>query len=990
MLEIYRGIGRIGAFASVAVLAEPILAENVFNWWGSKGSGDYGESSMYIWRTPGSTPPPMVSDTARFLMEYCAAPSTVTFSQTEAGGYLTFDKASSGKEWSNTITFSGAGSSRQFDCRAYEMLGGREVIFDGMEVFCSLMTGDRFYQNQNNRLHLLNCTTVDFSPGTSGRRYFFILGGETTVNIIDGSSLKTDYLYMPDANARLSMKIRNGGSFSAKQSNLVAGKVGDIRVVDGDVTVSSSTASSVVQFLPERTGSATFGGVLSVPSTIGSVRLGGSAKANGVTLSGPTVFYGRGNLQTTSFNTGKQPVSLDLSTLTLGAATLGDSTMTFLDDTSLWPTTANVSLGTSDNSASIVLRGKMNLCVNPKDDAATERTWTVASISDYTPDAALSFSGTGLGSVHSLKLGRKMPERFGGLSLGTNVKVSVSSAYPWYWSMRLHDLHLSAGSELSISHEGYDQLMATGAVTVDPTAKIKVRAYGTTPRPLLTALDEIPDGVVTASNLADGWVVGHNGGSYFYWKGEGQHNPGYTYFCSWKGAENANWNNSNNWYSGRVPDQSDTVYITGYRHLTMTNDVANLHVKNIYYWADWNVGPYVITGNPITIHSTDTGLSSSAGIYSTASYPEIFDCDINSDQSVLGVSAGFQANDYDASVLCFRKGVNVPNGTFAPCGDIVIDGTVTAKDLCFVSMTGKGNGEDMLASNNRTELAVRDGGKVIVTDQTTANAATGHFWIARGGLVSIAGDWICNTASNENLIAGSMTVSGKLGGDASQTYYGKGILSAAGTDGKDGATLRVGNGLTLVPTAATFGDMPIEVLWGGVTLAPTEDATMGQAITVSGLGSQLVAAGEKNLTLERAVEGADFDIVKRGVGTLTLAAENEVEKGRLILEGGTLAILADQRFDGLEAKPGTTLAYGEDATVFLGDSVDLTGVTIQPVAGVSPSAGYVEVLRVPCHCHIKGVQVAQTDKAKLRVVTNDDGSVSLEAKALSGLMLIFR
>ena len=564
----------------------------------------------------------------------------------------------------------------------------------------------------------------------------------------------------------------------------------------------------------------------------------------------------------------------------------------------------------------------------------------------------------------------------------------------WYWGARVHDLALDAGAVLDIGqYPKYNQLVAIGDVKIDPTARIKGQMLDSPdiPRPIVTALDDvIPEGCVEITNLADGWQLGHNGGSWFYWKGTC--GPGCDWGGCWSGkAETCKWSEADNWFQNTVVNNSGSQAIfTGFNHLVISNDIADVKVGNLRFWGYYSAAPYIFRGEPIKVHSTAIGMSgNTVGIYSTSSFPTIFECDIVSDKDALGLTANLQDRAYDASVLCFRGDVKVPDGTLATCGNIVIDGTATAKDLRFCSLEGAGFNSLVPAKYKRTELVVREGGKVVVTDQTTANSATGHFWIAKGGAVSIAGDWKWDDVENEHLVHGSLAVSGALGGSATQTYYGKGVLSAGTTDGSDGATLRVGHGLVLAPTSDDFGDMPIEVLWGGATLAPAVATTVGQQITVSGLGAQLVASNDVALAIDQAVAGTEFDIVKRGSGLLTLGGANVQKKGRLILEKGALGFTADQAFDMLVTKPGTKLCYGPDAKIVVQDSVDLTGVSVEPLPSAEDEPGFVEILRVPRYRTITGFP-PKADKAKLEVVTNDDGTVSLMAKAQRGLLLILR
>ena len=137
----------------------------------------------------------------------------------------------------------------------------------------------------------------------------------------------------------------------------------------------------------------------------------------------------------------------------------------------------------------------------------------------------------------------------------------------------------------------------------------------------------------------------------------------------------------------------------------------------------------------------------------------------------------------------------------------------------------------------------------------------------------------------------------------------------------------------------------------------------------------------------------DGSVTKKGAGTLLLGSSNALT-GHVSVVSGALAWHADQSFARLAAMPGSILEFGavggSAAKLSLGDTVDLSGVTLRAAdaeAEAVARGGFCTVLTVPEFCEIRGLPVV-TANYKLRVVQTVDGGQSLQTKVRNGLVLI--
>jgi len=262
--------------------------------WGSNSLGDWANQSSYRFSQPGSVFPPQAGDYVVFdetnpaTVVFGVKPTNVEFrlpSPTDVSDY-----------WTNPLTFSGAGAYQSFLASAAKVLAGRELVLDGFTVeFDHEASGGTFFWNHGGRIVLRNRSTIDLTRTSNLISYYYLDANPDTY--IDGSTFRACYVYAPVAATigTIGLTIRNGGLFSAQRSDLSYATAGGVRVVDGDITLPTDSCT-VIQALPERSGTATFTGGMKVPeaATDGDLRLGGKVQTTWVTFDRAASLYGRG------------------------------------------------------------------------------------------------------------------------------------------------------------------------------------------------------------------------------------------------------------------------------------------------------------------------------------------------------------------------------------------------------------------------------------------------------------------------------------------------------------------------------------------------------------------------------------------------------------------------------------------------------------------------------------------------------------------------
>lgn len=891
-----------------------------------------------------------------------------------------------------TVTFKGAGEAvdlnngfnvgyrRKFIADNVHLTGekgGAGYFFNyGKTVFRNGATWSYEYGNNYGGTHAPGASLTVDDATVRFFAYSFTPGSKVTVK--NGGKLGWDRSFVTEAYAKNYWGV-------------------DWNVIDGDIS-HAWLGCYTAGFFPKRSGTLNTSGKFVKPYNPRDAkwRLGGTAEITGAggnsllyTTNNATI-YGRGVLHTYGFGGAAGTTNVyDLSEISHFRGSDNNAVSYFLGDTHFRCTPEGSSLAPKMGlGADSHWRGENVFHCSANGTAAH---WSVSTPKSVSRDTAFRFVEGVAGDTAKQDVSLSLPVfRFGALELGDNVLAQLRPRY--YHAVHTHDFTMGKNSSLDTLYD-FNFVRALGEVSVDPTAKIIVpcgasRAAGAAPAPFFCALDEIPDGVVQPKTVTEGNFVSRVGGCCFYW--DGTYAPTAADY-TWNGSADGNWSTSENWTKSG-PNESFGATFHTYAHLVSTNDIVGLVTPGVRF--DNTSGPCILRGNPVELTATVVDSWDSA-VANNSSYPQIIELDVSSQAAVLGVSSRHQ--NCAIAPICFRGNVDVPNGAFAPTGITVIDGTLNAKELQLLNMTQANATSGVTAENSPTLLAVRKTGAVNIANQVSEHSTTSMLWIAKGGRVNVTGDWVSTGYENEHVVKGAFAVSGKLGGSKTQTYIGEGVLKAGTTDGAGGAKLRIGEDLTVAPTTADFGTMPIEVAYGNVTFAPTCAGVMGQAVDIAALGAVVTVTNDAAYVLSGDWAGFDFDLVKTGSGRLTL--DNAVDssgRGYVTVETGTLAWTKPQTFGKLITKPGSALAFGSAdgavAPLTLNDGVDLTGVTVMPADAAAKAATlgkFSTILTVPEDCEIKGTPVA-ADGTVFRTVANADGTTSLQGKVPSGLMLILR
>ena len=856
----------------------------------------------------------------------------------------------------------------------------RKAVFDNVLVTYGNTGGSGLHYSGWTELRNGTCVTNVY--GTT-----YLYAGNRSKTVIDGSQLYADN-FSPYSGAEI--VIRNGGRLGYKVSSYtpedtvhnaaVLARV-KARVIDGDVHAAGMQIYTF-GFLPERSGTLTSGGYTPVCAADGSsaYRLGGTARceAGNVVTTNSIRFYGDGKLYCNIFNAGEGPARqtyLDLAEHAYKATPSG-GTFYWGDGLRFGYLAGDATMGvrfyaTGDTTF---------LSQNPLTGAQYSPSFSNVY---FLPGAGAHFSG---GATISLSPAA-ISDRFATFEVGDGTTVNYYGG--WYEFLRTHDFRLGRDAVLAHRTSARDYYRTvpcvTGTAEIDPTATLKVYAY-TLGQPIFRSLDEVEIAdaqVVAANGRPAGWEVWHVGGSYYFATNNCFAQSSLSW-CAWTGRTSGNWSTVGNWQSF-IPGDGKPLWgayfpctYDGTHMVTacVTNDYEDLSLPFLY--ATSGAGPHIIRGNTITLTS---GLKNTQGttsydaakiptgsaISAYSQFPFIVEAPIHATGDYFGVVAG--GTTYDASVIALKGDVMVDK-VFAPSGDVVIGGKLTAADLELNPMVS-GKTQSGIAKWRGTVLTIRGGGEVEITDPTVSQT-TGMVWIAKGGSFKVDGDFSWTDASMIHRVDGTLSVAGQLTGTGVETYYGKGKVAFGGIAA--GTTAKFGQGVTIAPTTAEAskwtGNVQID---GKVAIAPEEEMTLPSTFTVVRPGSVLDFAGGEFTVLAAAPTGADYDVRVTG----------------------KLAIADDMTLPWLTFEPGATLAFAAKAngtipTLTVNGNVDLTGVRIVGYADEDCAAiRRSTLLTVPEHFRITGTPAAD-DHYTYAVVDNEEGGQSLVATYKRGLMVILR
>lgn len=601
----------------------------------------------------------------------------------------------------------------------------------------------------------------------------------------------------------------------------------------------------------------------------------------------------------------------------------------------------------------------------------------------------------------------EMPTRFEAYEIGEGMAVTQQSSDRSVGaSLRVRDFKMGANASYR-SGQYNQEIEAFGDVSIDPTASIVHTSYNSSNHgcwPAFRSLEAEPPTknltlTTMPANYSLRWVAGSafyaddvdiTSGltqSYGYWLDAGPD-------CLFSTADN--WGNKKLYKDGTV-----NMTLSGKQHTIVTNDVEDVAVKSLIFGMEQQgyaaTAPFVVRGKSIRVTNTDTPVFGSTtfsklpAVFTHSPFPQTMEARIDSNEDVLHVATVTDSDRRGA--LYFKGGIGAPNARFVPSGSVVLDGMVTVRDFNPTNAV-KGyvtRHTSPYGKRNWTEVMLKPGCAMTVSAQTSANCSDVILAIMTNATMTVNGSWMWNATNTEHIVRGALDLNGTVGGDAVQGYFGCGLLKVKTTDGTAGGKLQVGEGLTLMPTAANWGSMPLEVL---------EDATITNALdtwtyAASGLsisrpGHTLTVAGSGTTVLAAPVSGHDVVLRKEGAGTLVLAAASTgLTNSTVEVTEGALGCTADQSLGALRLAPGTGLLvdFADGAAIDVAGDVCVDGVELRSAGGNAD--GWKDVLRVPAGAAITGTLLTN-DRLRTKYVTAVDGSTTLQAKIRKGLTLIVR
>ena len=607
----------------------------------------------------------------------------------------------------------------------------------------------------------------------------------------------------------------------------------------------------------------------------------------------------------------------------------------------------------------------------------------------------------------------EMPTRLESYEIGEGMSVvQRNSDYSVGTALRVRDFKMGPNSSYA-SGQHSQEIEAFGDVSIAPSAAIVHAAYNASNDscwPAFRSLEpEPPTKNLSLTAMPANYSLYWVGGSAFYANGVDITSGFVNSYGYWLDAgPDCLFSSTGNWGRGTLYS-GGTVNMTlsGKFHTVVTNDVDNVAVKSLIFGMEQDgyqaTAPFIVRGKPIRVTSsavpvyTGTKFSTHPAVSTQSSFPQTMEARIDSDESVMYV--GTSASGDRRGALYFKGGISALNARFAPIGSVVLGGQVKVRDfqmqdavVAHVTQRASPYGR-----RSWTEVMLKPGCEMTVSAQESANSAVAILAIMTNATLTVNGPWTWSSTAADHVVRGTLAVNGAVGGDAAQGYFGKGTLKVKTTDGSSGGTLRIGEGLTLVPTSADWGSMPLKVSGDATvsndlaswTYSPPAGIVVenpGRALEFDGVGTTVVRA---------PVSGHDIVVAKKGVGTLFIDCASEgLSNSVLNVSEGAFAWTGTQKLGALRAARGTTLravsSGGAIAALEVSGDVDLAGVRIE-LSGEGAdcaASSWTTLLSVPAGASLSGEPVA--DSIRLRVVANALGGMDLQAKAVRGLIIKFR
>lgn len=805
--------------------------------------------------------------------------------------------------------------------------------------------------------------------------------------VVDGATVNM-YGFRTKLDNSLELSVKHGGFFKFDQLYGTVGVPGEWRasLVDGTIWTPNGQALYNAGLIPARSGElvvrrANAEAFKPAISCLEHHRWGGDVYVTNhvdaaLCVTNPSTFYGGGRLFASvfTFTPAHATQTVDLAEINLG----NKINFSGWGHTTCYDFVGGTHFGGFGNWRSseqpndlywMILRGDNVFDTLDCFDHATTRTFWMKRMF-LQPRSSLAYVGGG----EVTNLVEELPPRLAGLRVGAGT-TAVLSQLPTARHLATQKLTLSADARLLLPALA-NAPCVFGEASVDPSSRIVIPLPSTLDvklHPVYSSLDSsVPTESIDLGELPEGWTLKTVEGTAYLTNG------GQTYeqWDVWTGASSGLWSDGGNWILRSGPTTSARwARFHGETRTVVTNDVDNVEVLRIR--TETKSAPFVITGKSIAVTATGTGADST--IYHQNQFPFILRTLLTSTEIAFNITSS-----RDAPVV-LAGGLSAQNAKLAIAGSTIVDSNVTAAQFGFLS------------ASVDTVFSIRPGATASFTAQSDPIASKGVIWIEPGGTMSVAGDLRCATVRNDHRIDGLLNVTGTLGGTSEQGYFGTGVVQVAATaiGPSECAAVHIGEGITLKPSS-----------WGGVPIVVDSSATVAAGadwsysvvggLQVPGLGGTLTfdTCGH-DVNVSVPLVGPDFDVVKKGDGTLVFGSSNALT-GHVAVVSGALAWQADQSFARLAAEPGSVLEFGavggSVAKLLLGDSVDLSGVALRAAdadAEAIARSGFCTVLTVPEFCEIRNLPEV-TSNYKLRVVQTPDGGQALQAKVLKGFSLIVR
>ena len=518
-------------------------------------------------------------------------------------------------------------------------------------------------------------------------------------------------------------------------------------------------------------------------------------------------------------------------------------------------------------------------------------------------------------------------------------------------SLVVNDFKLGAGSTLNL--KGNMGALDVANATIDPTASISVQVNANLPNAVYSVLSA-PDDETAAALAARTTLTGAGAADYsirsgahcVYLANGVQPTYGTTGSSNiWTGAVNGDWNEAGNWTSGFVPYSQAKVtsgvqysaYFGGTRNMDITNNISGTsYLVRMAFLS--SCGPLRISGGKFYLGVNGYENSKSSPIYSFSSFPVIIESDVQAERQLSTVASR-------DSYIALNGETSIPD-YFRPSGEVRVGGTLTCgKGVLMKSRSGSGRS---------TKVHVLNGGEIVATLQKTNLCTSSTRYVVDGGgrMVFKAGTGSEHghyVTVNTALVNGDIDFQCPYFSSKVQRYYGTGTVHFASV------------------RSHTFGSSSI-VFGGGLTIKPKSWTTV-----TAGAPDNYIKIAVTNSAILSAAANWTYGPAA-GVATTTTAAERALE----IADGATLTV----KTDGYTASFADPIAGSGNLVIEEGSKVALAGdlfasakddwTTFATVGSFTAAAGTLP------------------ENYRVRTVDNGDGTVSVQAKLIHGLMFTIR